>query len=412
MRRLSLSPERLARLAALGSMMAIAALTGTTHADDTPPRGVVYVEGNVAASPGNQILGYKRDGKGMLTPLPGSPYSAGGAGISPSFALGPYDSDSEIITNPDNTRLYATNGGSNSIAAFAFGSDGSLTPIKGSPFSSGGSNPVGLALSGDKMVVVNQDNNPGNPGLFPPSYSTLDVKADGSLKPIKGSAFTVDLGSNPTQVYLPYDNDKIVFGCDFLGGIIRSFKLKGDGSLIPVDAQALPPDEFALSGAPPLPLGLWSSPNKRLLYVGFVTINRMGVFQYDKQGNLNFLRTVPNSGKGLCWIRSNKAGTRLYTSNTTDPSISVYDTSYDPSEPIEIQRVVLNGQSNVYQITLDPAEEWFYAVSQRNSADLPGTANALHVLKVAPDGTLNEAPSSPTILPVPASTRPQGVLAF
>ena len=412
MPRLSLSPERLGQLAALGSMIAVAAMTGTTRADDTPPKGVVYVESNVAASPGNQILGYKRDAKGNLTPLPGSPYSAGGAGISPSFNLGPYDSDSEIITNVDNTRLYATNGGSDTIAAFTFQPDGSLIPLEGSPFPSGGSNPVAMSLSGDKMVVVNQDNDPGNPGLFLPSYSTLKVAGDGSLKPIRGASYSVDLGSSPSQAYIPYDNDKLVFGCEFLGGILRSFKLKGDGSLTLVDAQALPPDEFALSGAPPLPLGLWSNPKAPLLYVGFVTINRMGVYQYDKKGNLNFLRTVPNSGKGICWIRSNKAGTRLYTSNTTDPSISVYDTSIDPSEPIEIQRVVLNGQSNVYQICLDPAEEWFYTVTQRNSAGLPRTANAMHVLKIAKDGTLTEAPTSPMILPVPASSRPQGVVAF
>jgi hypothetical protein len=412
MRRLSFGLERFGPLVALGSLMAVAAMTGTARSDDTPPKGVVYVESNVAASPGNQILGYQRDAQGNLTSLPGSPYSAGGAGISPSFNLGPYDSDSEIITNSDSTRLYATNGGSNSIAAFKFSADGSLTPIKGSPFPSGGSNPVGMALAGDKMVVVNQDNNPGNPGLFLPSYSTLSVADDGSLKPIKGAMFTVDLGSSPSQAFIPFNDDKIVFGCDFLGGVLRSFKLHGDGSLTLVDAQALPPDEFALSGAPPLPLGLWTSPKARLLYVGFVTINRMGVYEYDKHGRLNFLRTVPNSGKAICWIRSNKEGTRLYTSNTGDPSISVYDTSFDPSEPIEIQRVVLNGQSNVFQITLDPAEEWFFAVSQRSSATLPGSANALHVLKIAPDGTLTEAPTSPTILPVPASSRPQGVLAF
>ncbi len=262
------------------------------------------------------------------------------------------------------------------------------------------------------MVVVNQDNDPGQPGLFLPSYSTLQVAPNGSLKNIRGAMFPVDLGSNPTQAYLPYGGDKLVFGCDFLGGILRSFQLQSDGSLSLVTAQALPPDEFALTGAPPLPLGLWSSPNARLLYVGFVTINRMGVYKYNKQGQFEFIRTVPNSGKGICWIRSNKEGTRLYTSNTADPSISVYDTSFDPSEPIEIQRVVLNGQSNAYQITLDPSEEWFYVVTQRNSASLPASANALHVLKVADDGTLTEVPSSPTLLNVPASSRPQGVLAF
>ena len=382
----------------------------TASAADMPTPGTVYVQGNVAS--GNQIIGYSRDQAGKLTPLPGSPYSTGGAGISPSFNLGPYDSDSEIVSSSSKKILYATNGGSNSISAFTFGRAGSLIPLDGSPFASGGSDPVSLSISGDKMVVVNQDNNPGMPGRTLPSYSTLQINPDGSLYPIPKTAYTLDLGSNPTQAYLPYHNPKLVFGCDFLGGIVRSFQLGSNGKLTPVVAQALPADEFGLSGAPPLPLGLWSSPKARLLYVGFVTINRMGVYEYNDAGQLRFLRTVPNSGMGLCWIRSNADGTRLYTSNTADASISVYDTSVDPSEPIEIQRLPLKGQSNAYQITLDPTEDWFYVVTQRNSAGLPASANALHVLKISGDGTLVEVDSSPTLLNVPASSRPQGVLAF
>ena len=377
MSRLILTPSPVRGIALLGSLLAIGLLTGGAPSDSTPPRGVVYVQSNVSTGAGNQIIGFKRDDEGNLTQLPGSPYSAGGTGISPSFNLGPYDSDSEIITNSSNSLVYATNGGSNTIAAFSIGKDGSLTPIPGSPFSSGGSNPVALSLSGDKMVVVNQDNDPGQPGSFLPSYTTLQVASNGSLKPIRGASFTVDLGSSPSQAYIPYDNAQLVFGCDFLGGILRSFQLQANGSLSQVAAQALPPDEFALSGAPPLPLGLWSSPKARLLYVGFVTINRLGVYQYNEQGQFRFLRSVPNTGNGICWIRSNKEGTRLYTSNTADPSISVYDTSIDPSEPIEIQKIVLNGQSNAYQITLDPSEKWFYVVTQRNSASLPASANAL-----------------------------------
>jgi hypothetical protein len=399
-------------LAALAAILMVATGPGTAHSDDTPPKGVVYVESNVAGAPGNQILAYKRDAAGKLTPIAGSPFSAGGAGISLSFNLGPFDSDQEIITNQDHTRLFAVNGGSNSIAVFSFKSDGSLVPVEGSPFPSGGSNPVSLGLSGDTLIAVNQDNDPGNPGRFPPSYSTLQIKPDGKLVPIRGSTIPLDLGANPSQALVPPANPSLVFGCDFLGGLLHSFQLTPKGHLVPVEVQALPPDEFALSGAPPLPLGLWSHPRKPILYVGFVTISRIGVYHYNDQGHFRFLRTVPDSGNGVCWVRTNKEGTRLYASNTGDPSISVYDLTIDPTEPIEIQRLVLPGMSNCFQITLDPAEEFFYAVTQRAAATKPASANALHVLKIAADGTLSEVPSSPTLLPVPASSRPQGVLAF
>ena len=55
---------------------------------------------------------------------------------------------------------------------------------------------------------------------------------------------------------------------------------------------------------------------------------------------------------------------------------------------------------------------YLYALSQRNDASVPFTANALRVLRVNRDGTLTEVATSPTVLPVPQDgTRPLGVLA-
>ena len=60
----------------------------------------------------------------------------------------------------------------------------------------------------------------------------------------------------------------------------------------------------------------------------------------------------------------NKAGTRIYTSNTADNSISVYDSERDPEEPAEIQKVTLKGMANAYQIALAPSGKFFYVVTQ------------------------------------------------
>jgi hypothetical protein len=398
-----------------GLAMALVAQPRVASAQFRAPAGTIYVQSNVADSPGNQILAYHRDGQGKLTPVPGSPFPAGGAGISPSLALGPYDSDQEIITNADGTLLYATNGGSDSIAAFRFLPNGALVPIPGSPFPSGGSTPVSLGLAGDKLVVINQDDDPGHPGQSAPNYTTLRIGDWGQLSPIPGAAVSVDLGATPSQAYIPYDSDSLVFGADFLGGILRSFTLSGGGRLRAVSAQPLPPDEFALSGKPPLPLGLWSHPKEPILYVGFVTISRIGVYRYNKSGALTFLRSVPDAGNGVCWIRTNRQGTRLYVSNTGDPSIGVYDIENDPSEPVQIQNLTVNtpaGGAGGYQLTLDPSERFLYSITQRNAATQTGAANALHVFSIHDDGTLTEVPTSPTLLPVPETSRPQGLLAF
>ena len=55
---------------------------------------------------------------GVWTPLAGSPFPTGGLGITFTTALGPFDSDQEIIVNSTHTLLFAVNGGSDTIAVF------------------------------------------------------------------------------------------------------------------------------------------------------------------------------------------------------------------------------------------------------------------------------------------------------
>jgi 6-phosphogluconolactonase (cycloisomerase 2 family) len=386
-------------------------LTAAASETGGRPSNVVYVETNESdPTIGNAVLAYTRASDGSLTLL--GTFPTGGTGISPTFALGPFDSDQNVIVNRDHTLLFAVNGGSDTIAVFKIAGDGTLTPVDGSPFPSGGSNPVSVGLDGDVLCVVNKDQDPNHPGRDLPNYTAFHVSGSGKLTPIKNSTVTVDLGASPSQS-LTDPAYRLLFGADFMGGVLRSFSISKDGRLIPKDAQELPPDEFGTSGAPPFPLGLAHHPSRRLLYVGFVTINRMGVYSFSTAGRLNFLRTVENSGMAICWIISNKEGTRLYTSNTADNSISVYDTTGDPTEPVEIQHVVLNSAGACFQIGLDPSESFLHVVTQRSSPMLPQSANALHVLKVNPDGTVTEVPSSPTVLPVPADgTRSQGVAAL
>ena len=66
--------------------------------------GIVYVVSNDPVPNGNSILGYRRDYKGDLTPLTGSPFFMGGMGYAtkekelglPHF--GPFDLDQNVIS--------------------------------------------------------------------------------------------------------------------------------------------------------------------------------------------------------------------------------------------------------------------------------------------------------------------------
>jgi 6-phosphogluconolactonase (cycloisomerase 2 family) len=400
-----------ARIAVVAALWGLAvAAPHTASAQSAATTGFVYVESNNPN--GNAIFAYRRHGDGSLAPLPGSPFSTGGLGINSTFALGPFDSDQEVIINKKKSLLFAVNGGSDTIAVFNINANGSLTPVNGSPFPSGGSNPVSVGLSGDDVLcVVNQDQNPGQPGRFLPNYTSFRVSNHGRLTPIPRSTFFSDAGSSPSQALISPDGG-VLFGADFLGGLLRTFRIADNGALALGVSLPLPPGEFAHTGAPPNPLGLAVHPTKRLLYVDFVTINRIGVYRYANDGRLKFLRSVPDSGKAPCWALVNKAGTRLYVSNTADSSISVYDIEIDPTEPFEIQKVALRTTGSCFQFALDSSETFLHVVTQQAAPTQDASANALNVLKVAEDGTLTEVPSSPTHFPVPNLVRPQGVAAL
>src|SRR5207248_7534466 len=109
---------------------------------------LVYFESNIGSVSGqNSVYGFSNDGAGNLTALPGSPYLTGGTGVyDPGGLSASFDADGQVIINQAGTQLFAVNGNSNNISVFDINADGSLTPVAGSPFPSGGSDPASLSL--------------------------------------------------------------------------------------------------------------------------------------------------------------------------------------------------------------------------------------------------------------------------
>lgn len=398
----------------VGPLLARAFTVLTLAVTPLAARPYVYVESNVGTPGMNSILAFENV-NGELVPLPNSPFLTGGTGVfDTSLKLGPFDADHQIILSRDGSRLFAVNSGSNTIAVFDVRNNGQLTAVPGSPFPSRGTNPVALALRNDVLVVVNQDGDPNqNLNTHLPNYTTLRVLASGRLVPTDAAPLEVSYGTSPVDVtVLPFGNQRgyFSFGHEFLGGLLRSFAVNDDGEITAVQTQALPESEFEGVNAFHGPLGLYPHPYEPVVYVGYVTANKLGVYEYNQNGRLRFLRTAPNSGQGLCWIRTNRNGDRIYTSNTADNSISVYDAS-DARNPIEIQRLVLHQPADgLYQIELDARNQYLYVVGQRAFGLIPnGAGNALHVLQIAKDGTLSEPSSSPLTLALPTGTRPQGL---
>ena len=361
---------------------------------------LVYVESNIGSvSNANSVLGWSNDGLGNLTPLPGSPYLTGGTGVFFSGGGSPaFDADQQVVISPSGTKLLAVNGHSNSVAVFNINSDGSLTPVAGSPFASNGADPASIALkpgallSGlDLIVVVNKNSDPAQNGNT--NYTSFSMDTNGNMAMM--SSMAVSSTASPSQAVFFPTQVKLI-GDEFMAPTVTTYKVKrSDGSFTQLSQLGPPTPGAAL-------LGIVHHPKLRLFFIGLPTINQIAVYRYDAPGNLSLVGTVSNDGLAVCWLAINAAGTRLYSAESTSGTVSVYDSS-NPRALVELQHMTLKGKfPNPVNLHLDPTEKFLYVL------DNSDTTPALHVLNVASDGTLSET-TTPVSIVEGAGEEPMGV---
>lgn len=426
--------------------------------------GYLYLQSGNTAEGQNSIVAYKRGSDGSMTPLPGSPFFTGGTGINNSTngKLGPNDNDTPIVKSPDGKRLFAVNGHSNTIAVLDIAADGSLRHVPGSPFPSAGIGPVSLAVTGDVLLVANRNEDPHQiealRGGANASYASFRVADDGALS--LRSRLDITDGQKPTQILVSQRDPKLVFGNEFqvdvdfdgdgpvsrlfsdeplVRGRLRTMRLDGEGRISTVDTAVLTETANPAPEVPSIPLGIWDHPQERLVYVGFVTRNELGVYRYDLSGKLAFVAAVPNSGQDICWLRVNGDGSRLYAVNNLPredrmdeaSTVTVFDISGSRAkQPVEIQRVALpmplgtfvnnrnapQPNSTAFQLDIDPSGSFLCVLAQRidqTAANQAEEGNILHVLKIDGRGHLSVA-ASRHLGPdgVHPTARPQGLVTL
>ncbi len=406
------APRAARRVAAAVALAATAYAPAGVHAQTSTAafddyglhRHTLYIDANITG--GNAVLAYDIHADGSLHALSGSPFPTGGLGFyDSSFVLGPFDVDQEMALAGN--VLYAVNAGSNSISALRIGFDGSLSPLPGQPFTSGGSTPVSLGLHGQYLVTVDSAQDPAQAGQgYVPSLTVSAIMPDGGLRLLPNAPVTLPSDAQPSQA-LTTNTGPYVFTAEFPGGgDLNAYYQSANGLLTQTDSTLLPmePDNVQ-----PLPLGLWANPHAPFLYVGFVNTSEVGVYTVNHAGKLQFVTKVPNSGIAVCWLRVSSNGRYLYTSNTGDESMSVYDLS-NPALPIEIQHIVVGGTGGVQQFSLTPDQHYLYLLQEVNSAASVGNSNVVYVLRVDPaTGMLTLLSDLTTHLPLPPNTRPFGV---
>src|SRR5271165_6604654 len=155
-----MKPPRLVILLTL-ALAGATASSGTAYAHDHHDSGVVghaYVDDNTAGS--NTVAGFDRHADGSLTSIPGSPFAAGGAGLGAGLP-----SQGAIQLSSDGRYLLAVDAASNQISVLRLGWHG-VAKLVGSPVSSGGSEPLSIAVSGDLVYVANSGPTPNLTGFI------------------------------------------------------------------------------------------------------------------------------------------------------------------------------------------------------------------------------------------------------
>jgi len=364
---------------------AAAALPAAASASDrTGSAGHVYVDDNTAGT--NTIAVFDRHADGTLTPAPGSPVEAGGAGTGAGLA-----SQGAIQLSPDGRFVIAVDAGSNQISVLRTRRDGSLKHVHGGTVSSRGSQPVSVAIHGDLVYVANAGDDNSN-------YTGFRLGHNGRLTPISGSTVELPAGSQPGDVLFDGTGRRLV-GTRVNSSLIDSFVVRRDGRLTagpgsPYAAQGLGP--FGSEFRPTNPDQLFVSNAHNGAGAGTVS-----AFEDSAAGRLTSIGASPfaNNDTAPCWVEITHDGRFLFAVNTAGGTISRYSIADDGSLILIGNTPVGNtGGVGAVDAQLSPDGSFLY-VNESRVASLGAFA--------VNGGTLTELSASPFALP--AGATPAGI---
>jgi 6-phosphogluconolactonase len=346
-------------------------LVASASASASSVAGHVYVNDNTTGT--NTIAGFARHADGSLTPLPGSPFPAGGAGTG-----APLGSQGALQESANGRYILAVDAGSNQISVLRIKRDGALELVD--VVSSGGATPVSIAVHGRLVYAANG-------GKAATNYTGFRLGPHGRLHPIADSTVSIPDASSPGDVLFNSAGTNLV-GTRVGTSLIDSFAVGRDGRL-----TAAPGSPFAAQA--PGPFGSEFSPaNPADLYVsnahGGTNAGSVSAFSVSDNGTLGSIGASPFADQQTapCWVEITHDGRFLFTVNTASLSISRY---------------VINGDGSLRLLGSTPFRHAAKPFDARLSPD-GGTlfaedGSGLISAFAVHGGDLTELPSSPTTVP-------------
>lgn len=322
----------------------------------------VYVAGYGSSSVGAAVVG----SDGSLTPVAGSPFATGAAGPE------------AVVLSPDGSSLFASHFGITRpapLAALGVEADGALSSLPGSPF--GGETRTGLAVTPDGRSLYGLDQ-------FHDGVVGFSIGESGAPSPLPG--FPVPSGGNlPTAVAVTPDGTRL-YVANWGSANVRGFAIAGDGGLTPLSTAAAGTGPYALA----------VTPDGNHLYAVNPSSNDIYVFAIGSDGSLAPLAGSPfaTGGTGSFGLAMSPDGSHLYTTNRLSGDVSAFAISSGgalttvPGSPFAVPAGA--GEPIAGAVTPDSAYLYVASASGENVAGFG----------IAGSGALAPLPGSPYALGV------------
>jgi 6-phosphogluconolactonase len=245
---------------------------------------------------------------GTLTPVTGSPFAAG---MRPEG----------IAVDPMGRFVFVSNQASSSISVFTLGADGSLSPVAGSPFPA--ASPFGLAVNPSGKVLY-ANNFPDSQASDLNTVSAFQIASNGTLTPLSGSpSATASSPGFASSVGLAIDpQGKFLFVADHMAQAIVPFKVDATtGSLTPASALPTPAASCGVS-CHNNSLRVTVHPNEQFVYASNVQAGTVSAFSIVT-GGLSHIADF-GTGQHPFGVALDPSGNFLFVANKVDNTVSAF----------------------------------------------------------------------------------------
>lgn len=358
-------------LVSLAALAGWAAPAAFAHADGA---GLVFTSTNNAG--GNAVLVFTRAADGALTAA--RSFATGGAGTG-----SPLDSQGALALGRDHgRRLFVVNAGSDTISEFAVEGD-RLTLLK--TVSSGGVDPVSLAVSDHLLYVLNEGGS-GTPG------NITGFRVDSGLIPIPGTSrpLSAPAVSAPEISFDPTGDVLVV--TEEATNLIDTYTIGPDG-------RANGPVSHPSAGQ--TPFGFAFDKHDDLVVSdasgGAPNAGALSSYQTSEDGSLATISgPIADNQSAPCWVVTTANGGYAYTSNTGSGTISSYTIGNDGGLVLLAADAASTGPGSApIDLALTRNSRFLYA--------LGSATHAINGFRVQSDGSLTPLASGPAGLPAGAT---------